>query len=62
MMSKERRPDGQHGKLMKKKIGTCKVLRRINDDAYEVELPAHINISNVSNVKHLTIYHAPEII
>uniref|UniRef100_A0A2N9HUX4 Reverse transcriptase n=1 Tax=Fagus sylvatica TaxID=28930 RepID=A0A2N9HUX4_FAGSY len=62
MISKERRPDGQHGKLTKKKIGPCKVLRKINDNAYEVELPDHLNISNRFNVKHLTIYHAPETI
>jgi hypothetical protein len=62
MISKERRPDGQHGKLTKKKIGPCKVLRKINDNAYEVELPDHLNISNRFNVKHLTIYHALETI
>lgn len=45
-------------KLNDRKIGPCKVLGKINENAYQVELPPHCNISNVFNVKHLRPYYA----
>jgi hypothetical protein len=57
LITKDRRPNGQYSKLRKRKYGPCKILRKINPNAYEVELPAHMAISNTFNVQHLSTYH-----
>ena len=46
--------------LRQRKYGPCKILRKINRNAYEVELPAHMAISNTFNVQHLSAYHDPK--
>jgi hypothetical protein len=60
ILSKERQPAGSYMKLNDRKVGPCKVLRKINDNLYQVQLPPHFNISNVFNVKHLLPYYAAE--
>ena len=51
--NKDRYPMGKYNKLKSKKIGTCKIMQRINDNAYEVELPKGWQINNSFNVSDL---------
>lgn len=44
---------GKWHKIHQWRIGRWKVLKRINDNAYRLELPADLNISNVFNVADL---------
>lgn len=44
----------EYNKLRSRKLGPLKVLERINDNAYRVELPDHIKTANVFNVKYLS--------
>ena len=59
ILSKERQPQGSYMKLNDRKVGPCEVLRKIKDNAYQVRLPSHFNISNVFNVQHLVPYFVP---
>ena len=60
----DRFPIGTYHKLKYKKIGPCKILKRINDNAYEVSLLDNLNISPVFNVADLHKFHGtiPEVV
>ena len=60
ILTKERCPHGSYSKLAPRKVRPCKVLTKINDNAYTVQLPPHLNISNAFNVKHLKPYFLTE--
>ena len=60
ILTKERCPHGSYSKLGERKVGPCKGLTEINDNAYIVQLPPHLNISNAFNVKHLKPYFPAE--
>jgi hypothetical protein len=57
VLTKDRFPAGEYNKLSHRKIGPCKVIKKINNNAYKLELPSHLRTSDVFNVKHLVPYH-----
>lgn len=49
-----------YNKLRAKKIGPLKILERIKDNAYRLELPPGISTSDVFNVRYLSPFIPPD--
>jgi len=49
-MRKERFPEQRKSKLQPRGDGPFQVLKRINDNAYKIELPSEYNVSTTFNV------------
>ncbi|KAE8669996.1 putative Quercetin 3-O-methyltransferase 1 [Hibiscus syriacus] len=54
VLTRDRFPVGEYNKLKDRKIGPCEVVQKINDNAYRLHLPSHLQTSDVFNVKHLS--------
>jgi hypothetical protein len=54
-------PRGMYNKLKMKKIGLCKILRKFEANAYEIELPDGVGISPIFNIEYLYHYRAYEV-
>ncbi|GLJ13208.1 hypothetical protein SUGI_0207710 [Cryptomeria japonica] len=55
-LRKERLPKGKHTKLLMKKVGPCKVLKKHGLNAYEISLPSNLGISPIFNICDPTPY------
>ncbi|KAF8047244.1 hypothetical protein N665_3134s0001 [Sinapis alba] len=59
-MRSERFPAQRKSKLSPRGDGPFKVLKKINDNAYQLELPGEFNVSNTFNVSDLSYFHVDE--
>jgi hypothetical protein len=56
-LRKERLPLDIKGKLRQRKYGPFSIQRKINDNAYVIDLPVEMGISNTLNGVDLALYH-----
>jgi hypothetical protein len=59
-LRKEIFPRGTYNKMKMKKIGSCKILRKFEANAYEIELPDGVGISPIFNIANLYLYRKNE--
>ncbi|PKU67783.1 hypothetical protein MA16_Dca016952 [Dendrobium catenatum] len=59
-LRRERFAPGSYSKLSRRKVGPIPVLKKINDNAYIVDLPVEYNTSSTFNVADITPYHPPD--
>ena len=62
VLTKDRFPVGTYNKLKAWKIGPVEILKKINENAYQLKLPDDVHTSDVFNVKCLIPYHGNEIV
>ncbi|GJS88715.1 RNA-directed DNA polymerase [Tanacetum coccineum] len=55
-LRRARFPQGRFGKLHPRADGPFRILKKINDNAYKVELPGHYGVSDTFNVADLSPY------
>jgi hypothetical protein len=59
-LRKERLPRGTYNKLKMKKIGPCKIIRKFEENTYEIELPDGVQILPIFNIEDLYPYRTDE--
>jgi hypothetical protein len=59
-LRKEIFPRGTYNKLKMKKIGSCKIIRKFEENAYEIELPNGVGISPIFNLEYVYPYREDE--
>jgi hypothetical protein len=59
-LRKERFPDLRKSKLMPRADGLFKVLRKINENAYKLDLPIDFVVSHTFNIANLKLYLGEE--
>jgi hypothetical protein len=59
-LRKERFPRGTYNKLKIKKIGSCKILRKFEENDYDIELLDGVGISPIFNIADLYPYRSNE--
>ena len=59
-MRKERFPRGTYNKLKMKRIGPCRIVKKLGANAYKIELPNGIRISSIFNISYLYPYIVEE--
>ena len=59
-MRKERFPEQRKSKLQPRGDGPFQVLKKINDNAYKIDLPSKYNVSNTFNVSDLSPFTADD--
>jgi hypothetical protein len=55
-LRKEQFPDLRKSKLMPRADGPFKVLKKINENAYKLDLPAYFGVSPTFNIADLKLY------
>ena len=58
-LKKERLLKGQYTKLMMKKVGPFKILKKCGNNAYKLDLPPNIGFSPIFNISDLYAYKPP---
>ena len=52
---------GTYHKLQARKIGPCRILQKMGDNAYLVDLPTQLGFFNTFDVVDLYPYHPPNV-
>ena len=60
-LHKDRFPPGKFGKLKPRVDGPFKIIERIGENAYKLQLPDEYEISPMFNVKDLRAYHGEDL-
>ncbi|GFZ18447.1 hypothetical protein Acr_27g0001860 [Actinidia rufa] len=59
-LRKERFPTGSYNKLRQRKLGPCRIIKKLGPNACQVELPQGFSINLVFNISDLYAYYGDE--